>query len=314
MATIHQNSNFAPVDAAKKLNKAMKGVGTNEGEIIEVLTQHTANQRVAISEAYEQKFGKSLKAELKSELKGQFEKAALQMLHRIPMYLAQELRGAMKGPGTDDEDLIEILFSKTNAELEEIKACYEREYSRQLIVDVAKETSGDFRKLLVDQVKADRDETDRANVIQAKADAVKLFQAGEKKWGTDESVFTEILCGRSFAQLRKVFEEYNSVSGHEIEVAILKETSGNLQKGYLAIVSYVKDSAGYFANRLNKAIRGAGTDDDALVRILISRSEIDLAKVSKKHEEKFKKNLSSAIRSECKGNYQNLLLAIVAGN
>jgi len=314
MATIKPNSNFAPVDTAKRLNKAMKGMGTDEDDIIQVLTRHNANQRVIIAESFEQQFGKKLADRLKAELKGEFEKATLQMLYRIPVYLSHELRDAMKGVGTDEGDLIEILCTKSNAEIEDIKTCYEREFGRKLAVDVAKETSGDFKELLVSQCKGDRDESGTVNELQAKADAAALLKAGEKKFGTNESVFTAILSGRGFAQLRKTLEEYNSMSGHDIEVAIKKETSGNLQKGYLAIVGYIKDSAGFFAGRLYEAMKGRGTDDDALVRILISRSEIDLATIAHRYMALYKKPLTAAISGECKGKYQDLLLAIVNGN
>jgi len=257
---------------------------------------------------------KKLADRLKSELKGEFEKATLQLIHRIPVYLAHELRDAMKGVGTDEGDLIEILCTKTNSEINEIKNCYERVYGRKLEQDVAKETSGDFKDLLVSQCKGDRDESGSVHEVQAKADAAALIKAGEKKFGTNESVFTSILCSRGFPQLRQTFAEYNSMSGHDIEVAIRKETSGNLQKGYLAIVGYIKDGPGFFAGKLNEAMKGRGTDDDALVRILISRSEIDLETIARRYEAIYKKTLTAAIAGECKGNYQNLLLAIVNGN
>lgn len=45
----------------------------------------------------------------------------------------------------------------------------------------------------------------------AKEDAQKLFQAGEKKLGTDESAFLSILAVRHHFQLRATFEEYVKV-------------------------------------------------------------------------------------------------------
>ena len=50
-------------------------------------------------------------------------------------------------------------------------------------------------------------------MARAKKEAQELYQAGEKKWGTDESKFNHILATRSFPQLRATFDEYAKVRG-----------------------------------------------------------------------------------------------------
>ena len=44
---------------------------------------------------------------------------------------------------------------------------------------------------------------------------------------------------------------------------------------WLAVaVNYVKNSPAFFAERLHNSMKGAGTDDSALVRLIVSRSEV----------------------------------------
>ena len=56
-----------------------------------------------------------------------------------------------------------------------------------------------------------RDETTTVDMERATREARELYQAGEQKWGTDESKFNQIIAVRSFSQLRATFDEYIKV-------------------------------------------------------------------------------------------------------
>ena len=117
------------------------------------------------------------------------------------------------------------------------------------------DTSGYLKKLLVILVQGQRPETNQVNENDAENDAKSLYEAGEKKWGTDESKFIEILSTKRFifviifcfsnsyfisnAHLKAVCEAYGKFSKKDIEAAIKSETSGSLCRGLLAISKYI---------------------------------------------------------------------------
>jgi hypothetical protein len=57
--------------------------------------------------------------------------------------------GGTAGAGTDEEILIEILATRSNAEINAIKTAYAALFKRDLEKDVVSETGGRFRRLLV---------------------------------------------------------------------------------------------------------------------------------------------------------------------
>lgn len=65
---------------------------------------------------------------------------------------------------------------------------------------------------------------------------------------------------------------------------------------------------------LHKAMKGLGTDDSVLVRIVVSRTEIDLQYIKAEYMKKYRKPLGDAIHSETSGHYRTFLLSLVGPN
>uniref|UniRef100_A0A8C4HNF3 Annexin n=1 Tax=Dicentrarchus labrax TaxID=13489 RepID=A0A8C4HNF3_DICLA len=303
-----------PLRDVEVLRKAMKGFGTDENAIIELLGSRSNKQRVPMVAAYKTTYGKDLFHDLKSELTGNFEKLVLAMMMTPTQFDASQLREAIKGAGTDEACLIEILSSRSNADICEITRIYKAEYGKSLEDAIISDTSGHFRRLLVSLSQGNRDERETVDVSLAKQDAQKLYAAGENKVGTDESQFNAILCARSKPHLRAVFQEYQQMCGRDIEKSICREMSGNVESGMVAVVKCIKNTPAYFAERLHKAMQGAGTKDTTLIRIMVSRSEIDMLDIRQAYAQTYGKSLYTAISGDTSGDYKKLLLKLCGGS
>ncbi|XP_009068230.1 PREDICTED: annexin A8-like isoform X2 [Acanthisitta chloris] len=244
--------NFDASPDAQILYKAMKGLGTDEQAIIDVLTKRNNMQRQEIAKSFKAQFGKDLIESLKSELSGNFERLIVALMYSPYKYDAKELYDAMKG-------------ERDNA---------------TLYVDTA----------------------------LARQDAETLYAAGEKIRGTDEIQFITILCKRSATHLMKVFEEYQKLAGKSIEDSIKSETNGSLEEAMLTIVKCTRNVHCYFAERLYNALKGAGTDNGTLIRVLVSRSEVDLNLIKPEFKRIAGQPLSAMISDDTSGDYKTALM------
>lgn len=60
-------------------------------------------------------------------------------------------------------------------------------------------------------------------------------------------------------------------------------------------VRVIRGKAAYFASELYKAMKGLGTDDNTLVRIVASRCEVDMVQIKEEFQKAYKQSLAMFI-------------------
>jgi len=61
-------------------------------------------------------------------------------------------------------------------------------------------------------------------------------------------------------------------------------------------------------------MKGLGTDDTKLIRVIVTRAEIDLQYIKAEYLKKYKKTLNDAVHSETSGHYRAFLLSLLGPN
>ncbi|KAF4799512.1 Annexin A10 [Turdus rufiventris] len=277
--TILPAPDFNPIMDAQLLGGALQGISCEKDVLIEILTQRCNSQRLMIAEAYRDMYGRDLITDLKENLSHHFKEVMVGLMYPPASYDAHELWHALKGVDTEEKCLIDILASRSNMELFQIKEAYLMQYNTDLQQDIDSETSGHFRDTLMNLAQGTRMEG-YADPSTASQDAM----------------------------------EFQSVSGQDIVDAINECYDGYFQELLVAIVLCIRDKPSYFAYRLYNAIHDFGFHNKTVIRILIARSEIDLMNIRQRYKERYGKSLFHDIKHFASGHYESALLAICAGD
>ncbi|KAM4527153.1 annexin A1-like [Odontesthes bonariensis] len=308
--TVSPYPNFNASGDAAVLESAIKSKGVDKDVIIAVLVKRSNEQRQKIKAMYEASAGRKLDKDLKSALRSDLEDVSLALLMMPGQFDAYLLRKATKGLGTDEAVLVEILATRSNKEIQEIKRVFKEEYKTDLEEVIKDETSGDFTKALLAMLSAKKDESTEVDVELARKDAQILFEAGENTAKADVSTLINILTTRSSPQLTKTFHQYACVSDITLPNALKMELKGDIEDCLIDIVKCAWNTPAFFAEKLHLAMKGPGTCEKTLIRILVSRSEVDLKKIVEEYRAMFDKTLQEDLLNDTKGHYQKVLLGL----
>ncbi|XP_029185697.2 kinectin-like isoform X6 [Acropora millepora] len=308
--TLKPANNIDPAKDAEALRKALQGSGSDKDAVVAILGRRTNKQRQDIAASYQEKYSKNLADDLKSEFSGKIEEAIVSLMMLPECYDAVSLHDAMSGFGTDEQVLIEILSSRSYEEIQKIRTAYSEVYSGKDVVKKVKEdTGGEFRTTMMNLIEKNRDSSQEVNSDLASQDAKRLYDAGEGKKGTDKAVFVEILTTRNYSQLRETLHTYKNMYKKDVTDYINDKLSGDFGTALKAIVHCTEDPVLYFAEVLEKALDKSNSK--TVTRIIVTRAEVDLAKIRAEYEKKTGQNLRDVIVKKMKGDLEKLLLQLL---
>ena len=288
-----------------------QGLKTKGDTLINFILSKTNKERQQIREIYKACWGTDLLADIDKNLSHNFKKTVRALFQRPAEFDAENLYYGMKGLGTNEDILIEIICTRTNDQLKEIIEEFSKISPKYTLEQwISSETSGSFKKILISLLQCKRSDNSEPDESRCEKLAQDLYQAGEKKIGTNEEIFNKIFATSSPPEIFSINEHYSNISKYTLRRAIEKEYSGDAEKALLTILDSILNQSEYYAKRINHAIKGLGTKDRMLIRALVSREEIDMGDIRESYKKLFGKNMEDDIKGDTSGDYRTILLGI----
>ncbi|KAL5341163.1 hypothetical protein BJX70DRAFT_359760 [Aspergillus crustosus] len=292
----------------------MKGFGTDEKALIQVLSKLDPLQIAAVRATYSSHIKRDLHSDVKSETSSYLRQGLLAIIDGPLMHDTALAREAVQGIGTKEWLLNDVLLGRSNADLEAIKNSYHRTYKRQLQKDVEDDLSFKTRTLFNNILRANRHEEGHPidpRTIEAEAQNIHGASAARVVNNADE--VSSLFARSSNAELRALNQAFSTRYHTSLESHIEKEFSGHMKDAFLHVLRTALDPALRDAELLEECMKGMGTKDEKLV-VRVVRVHWDrqhLENVKRAYHQKYKQDLVKRVRGETSGDYQRMLVAML---
>ncbi|CAL1376750.1 unnamed protein product [Linum trigynum] len=302
-----------PSEDAEQLHKAFQaGWGTDEAKIISILSHRNAAQRALIRKVYLEAYGEDLIVALRKEISGDFESCVtlwtIEPSERDAL-LAHE--AVAKKVNSSYWIVMEIACTRSSDDLFKVRQAYHARYKKSLEEDVMDQAKGEFRKLLAPLLTAFRyEEGNEVDLSLAKSEAKILHdKIAAKAYGDDEII--RILSTRSKPQLNATLNQYNDAFGSSITKHLKDDPKDEYLKLLRAAIKCLTYPEKYFEKVLRLSMKGFGTDECSLTRVVVTRAEVDMQRIKEEYHRRNSVTLESAISGDTSGDYAAMLLALV---
>lgn len=299
---------------AEALRKAMKGFGTDEAALIRVLSRLDPLQVAAVRETYSRHIGRDLYKDVKSETSDYFQQGLLAIIEGPLMHDAELVRDAVKGIGTKEWLLNDVLLGRSNADLNAIKNAYQQKFQRSLQRDVEDDLSAKTEGLFSKVISATRhEESTPINPQYIESEAKSIYDATQGRIINNAGEVCAIFAQSSDNELRAINHAFSTRYNTSLEKHIEREFSGHMKDALLHMLRTALDPAMRDAVLLEECMKGAGTKDYKLV-VRIVRLHWNwphLEQVKRAYHHRYNRDLRERVRGETSGDYQRLMLALL---
>lgn len=283
---------------------------SRDKDILNFILGTERKEREQIREAYNRRYpSPGLVEDLRKKLSGDFRNCCVELFQTRAEYDADTLVNCFKGFSIDEDPIYEIIMNRPYELIQEIKALYEKKSKNSLDATVKKHFPNPLKKNLSLLLNSKRSTNQSPDHDDCQAAANKLAITKPDDWLNDQEIM-DMFAKRSAEELVLISRYYLRKKGQNIMTTC--DTLSKSQKKYiLAILFNVVAPPEMFANKINEAIKGLGTDTKLLERVIVTRYDVDMALIKKYYRQNFNVSAKEDVVDDTSGVYRDLLCGLM---
>ena len=296
---VDQGTTENPISEVENLKNYIQN--SDKTKIVEFICKLNKEQRLKLKETYVASYGTELIKDLEKVLSGNVEKLVCGLIKSFIDFDAEQIYLSMKGLGTDEDTLSEMIATKPSRHLNKIKQRYPELYNETLENDIKGDTSDYYRNILIAMIQGGRSDNPYPNSQKMKDIVNKLNDDNEN---IKES-FVSYLVNCSYGEICTICREYEKIHNKNILEGIKNKFGKDEYNFFNVLLNYISDPGKFFAEKIH------GFKDKDLIRIIVSNEEI-LNDIKDAYKELYNTELIDDIKNNTDGDFQ-IGLSILIG-
>ena len=288
---VDQGTTENPISEVENLKNYIQN--SDKTKIVEFICKLNKEQRMKLKETYVASYGTELIKDLEKVLSGNVEKLVCGLIKSFIDFDAEQIYLSMKGLGTDEDTLSEMIATKPSRHLNKIKQRYPELYNETLENDIKGDTSDYYRNILIAMIQGGRSDNPYPN-------SEKMKEIIEKLKDDDENIkdnFISYLVTCSYGEICTLCREYEKAYGKNILEGIKNKFGKDEYNFFNVLLNYISDPGKFFAEKIH------GFKDKDLIRIIVSNEEI-LNDIKDAYKELYNTELIDDIKNKTEGDFQ----------
>lgn len=269
-------------------------VASNKQSLAEILLRNSQELKL-LCQTYSALYNQDLRVTSKAQRSNLYFRAAYFRISEPQERDAEMMRNSIYGGSVNLNTLIEIACTRSSSELQAIKQAYSSLYNSNIDQDVALKVNGGFKEILLAILKSCRNYSVKANPSMAMCDAKTLYEAMESGKMIDQKTIVSLISQRNTSQVRAILVAYKQLYGHEFAKSLKRSKCGQFGKELRIVIRCIQYPERFFAKQLRMK---NGDARELLIRIVITRCDLDVKEVSRAYAAKTGISLESLVRKE----------------